>query len=518
VSVRHQAADALPLVNLITQVQVTLRRRAAATATLWALAGALVGLAALLMADAACGFGGVRFLAYGGGSMVGLLAVVTAALAARRRVPSAFYVARLIEVQRPELKNALITLVEFQYDGASDPSMTAAVGRRVARVLAHVEPAEFLPAPAMRRPVAATVLSAILMGIGFWLAQGVLFAPWSQAAEASLVSGHSSITRADDPTQVAVVPGSAETAPQAPSAQERANPPSAASPKAGGPGAQGKAGAGGSSSASGSSSGGATPADGAMVVGQGQEGASGDTHGGAAGSPAAGGSGEGHIPGTAMASAGAPDAAAGEKGQVPGGPDGSKPKSGQGGGISSATGFGGGSEGNLKARPPYTGPAPLQPRPQNTEFPRQALDTMRQVPRLMNQQHPSQDDPRTAAYLGKMGTGNADAVRYSAAWQRGPETAAAAAERAGPVGAVGETPRTAELIPAGLGTEGSPFSGKVAAARDGKRDLVQGDDVRVSARLRPAVAAYFEVVGRMAAARPAKDSSDESDRRPASGH
>jgi hypothetical protein len=74
------------------------------------------------------------------------------------------------------------------------------------------------------------------------------------------------------------------------------------------------------------------------------------------------------------------------------------------------------------------------------------------------------------------------------------------------------------MIPAGLGTEGSPFGGKVTGSRDGRGDLVQGADVRTSARLRPAVEAYFEAVSRMVAVKPAKESSDGSDRPPTPGH
>ena len=58
-----------------------------------------------------------------------------------------------------------------------------------------------------------------------------------------------------------------------------------------------------------------------------------------------------------------------------------------------------------------------------------------------------------------------------------------------------------ELIPAGLGPDARPYA-DTGGPPDGKRDLVQGDDAPVSARLRPAVTAYFEAVSRLAAERP----------------
>ncbi len=117
----------------------------------------------------------------------------------------------------------------------------------------------------------------------------------------------------------------------------------------------------------------------------------------------------------------------------------------------------------------------------------------------MNQSQ-SAGDSRTDIFLGNMGAGSAAPARYAAAWQRGPETPASAAATAGAQRAGSTRAPMAELIPAGLGPDARPY-GNTDFTPDGKRDLVQGDDAPVSARLRPAVAAYFEAIWRLDAER-----------------
>ena len=159
----ERGADVLPLSRLIAWIQAALRRRAAVRAGLWAVAGALAALAAVLVADMAWGLSGARIIFYLAATAAGLMAVAGAAARAARPVPSAFYVARLIEKRRPDLKNALITFVELACEGAADRSLYAAVGRRAARLLAGTDPVEFLPAPALRRPLAAAGAAAIIL-------------------------------------------------------------------------------------------------------------------------------------------------------------------------------------------------------------------------------------------------------------------------------------------------------------------------------------------------------------------
>ena len=130
---------------------------------------------------------GHRIIVYLAATAAGLMAVAGAAARAARPVPSAFYVARLIEKRRPDLKNSLITFVELASEGAADRSLCAAVGRRAARLLAGTDPVEFLPAPALRRPLAAAGAAALVLGACLWLAQGTLFAPWAAAAQAGPV-------------------------------------------------------------------------------------------------------------------------------------------------------------------------------------------------------------------------------------------------------------------------------------------------------------------------------------------
>ena len=185
----HDGSRGLRFVRaLLGSLQSTLRRRAAGAAALWAAAGVLASLAVLLLVDAAIGFpGSARPVIYLVAWLAGVTVVAAAVGRAWARRPSASYVARLIEAERPDLKNALITLVELQDAPQADPTMAAALGRRAARLLADAEPRMFLPPAALRRPATAAAGAALMLVSGLWLAQGILFAPWVTAAEAGPV-------------------------------------------------------------------------------------------------------------------------------------------------------------------------------------------------------------------------------------------------------------------------------------------------------------------------------------------
>ncbi|HUU31677.1 MAG TPA: hypothetical protein VMY69_06220, partial [Phycisphaerae bacterium] len=176
--------------HLIGQVQSALRRRAAVMAALWATAGVLAAESIILLADAVWDLcGSARLAVYLVTALSGAVTATIVAFVAWSRRPSDAYVARLIEKHRPALKNALITFVELRSAPGEDLSMGLAVGRRAVRILADDEVETFLAPFSVRRPAAATLVAAWILGMGLWLAQGVLFKPWVPAAEASVAQG-----------------------------------------------------------------------------------------------------------------------------------------------------------------------------------------------------------------------------------------------------------------------------------------------------------------------------------------
>jgi hypothetical protein len=204
--------------------------------------------------------------------------------------------------------------------------------------------------------------------------------------------------------------------------------------------------------------------------------------------PAAGG-GQGPVPQAGIADQGAGGNSAGTgRSEAPG----------------AMIGTGGSGGGTSASRRGVTDGPPLVQRPQTADFPRNALDAMRQVRRLIEEADGRiRDGEVNDAFLGRMGMSNAEFHRFVAAWQRTLETAAPEADApAGVSGVVGpDATARGELIRPAMGSEARPVLG--AAAFD-KGDLVQGGDSCVSPRLRPAVAAYFEAVGRLAAEKPVK--------------
>ena len=182
----------------------------------------------------------------------------------------------------------------------------------------------------------------------------------------------------------------------------------------------------------------------------------------------------------------------------------SRPQQGDGGTQGSPTprAKGAGGPGPAKRPPKSAGGPPLPERDPGEDFPQSALDSMRQTRRIMKDEDRRPRDGETNdAFLQRMGVGNADTKRFTAAWQQKPDAAAK-----GP--AVTPGPRTTqtvagarqgEVLRPGQGTEARSIAGPVAVPPDDRQGLVQGAQSRVSPRFRPAVAAYFEAVDRMAA-------------------
>jgi len=181
--------------DVLATVQRAFSRRAAARAALWAASGGLTLLAALLIADAAFAFPpDARLVVYPAAVLVGLAGAAGSAYAAGARKPSLFYVARLIEQRRPELKNDLVTFLELATDPETEPSLSAAVGRRAARMLAGpigspsgrgIEAPALLAPVGWRRPLMAAGGAAFCLAVTLWLAQGIVIRPgphWTEAA------------------------------------------------------------------------------------------------------------------------------------------------------------------------------------------------------------------------------------------------------------------------------------------------------------------------------------------------
>jgi hypothetical protein len=135
-------------------------------------------------------------------------------------------------------------------------------------------------------------------------------------------------------------------------------------------------------------------------------------------------------------------------------------------------------------------------------FPEKTLDAMRKVRRLIDEADKRLREGEVSdGFLGRMGMSNAEFRRFVVGWQRQIETAARetmpapSARRPAPGG---PAPKL-EFSPGGGGTDARPISGlapSAAAIRDG---AVQGTDTGVSVRMRPAVAAYFDEVGKLVA-------------------
>jgi len=157
---------------------------------------------------------------------------------------------------------------------------------------------------------------------------------------------------------------------------------------------------------------------------------------------------------------------------------------------------------------------PIPKWPQSDAFPEKTLDAMRKVRRLVDEADTRlRDGEVTDAFLGRMGMSNADFRRFVAAWQRQlekpspePDAGASGDTRKSPAAptagssapASGSAPKV-EFLPAAAGADARPVAGLAPAAAAIQGGAVQGADTSVSVRMRPAVSAYFEAVGRLAA-------------------
>jgi len=202
--------------HMLVSVQSVLRRRAAVRSAVWASAAALAALILVLTVDAVWVYPrSSRPAVYLMAALAGAAGVAISMLLAWARKPSLFYVARLIERGRPELKNDLMTFLDLSADSGADPSAAVAIARRSARLLVKFEPTRLLPPHRLRRPCAAVAGAAVALAVGVWLAQGVLFQPWIGQAEAGLVSGNTVSAALGGPGTAAVeAPGAVAARPE----------------------------------------------------------------------------------------------------------------------------------------------------------------------------------------------------------------------------------------------------------------------------------------------------------------
>ena len=544
--------------HLTEGLAASMRRRAAASAALWATATVLAALAILLLAGAALRLSAsvwlaVHLLAW----PAAVAAVAAAALRAWRRRPSPEYVARVVESQRPELKCALVTFAELASDPSADASLRAAVARRAAVVLARDVPATFLPPFDVRRPALAVAGAFMLLGATLWLFQGTVIRPWTSAAQAGVLSsetrpggdapgpvGSDSSVGAEGvaqrPSAAAMPEAPAPGTPRAGQERETVAAKALASalradgrmferlaaalaadrPEAGPPGA----GAAGSRPGDGRAGSGRTVGS-AGPPGKGTNGASvvaADGHD-LSRQTRTGGGVAGDEPGSRDDSVGRSADAAGssdnaEKPYQNGGsrlaskPWHVKKKDGVGSEEVSKTpgpsddaaavaGGGlrsaGGAGAARRPHPPAADP-PLPDREPSDRFPENALDAMRRARRLIEEaDRRLREGEVTDAFLGRMGLGNAEFRRFVVAWDRRLATAGAGPDVAPrPSGAeMAMSDETSEVLRPSGGSDARPVVGPVDAGPGGRKGVVESAAARVSPRLRPAVDAYFETVG-----------------------
>jgi hypothetical protein len=108
------------------------------------------------------------------------------------------------------------------------------------------------------------------------------------------------------------------------------------------------------------------------------------------------------------------------------------------------------------------------------------------------------------AFLGRMGMSNAEFRRFVTAWQRQMETGTPGPNVSTPpdavstIAAAGGTGAGQVLRPTAA-SDVKPMLSAAASRSVGPQGQVEGAESAVSPRLKPAVSAYFEAVGRMAA-------------------
>jgi len=513
------------LLRLIGLLQSVLRRRAAAVAAVWATAGALAAVAALLAIDWSGELSAsTRSAVYGATGAAAVAVVLGAAFMAWRRKPSSLYVARLIETERPELKNALLTFVELAGDPSADPSMTAAVGRRAAAVLARDVPGRFLPLWEIRRPLIAVLGAGALVGGMLWLAQGTRIRPWVASAEGGLMGV---AIAPDQPASKAPPPASPAPPKPSPSGDTRSTtketaergpadtggatkaPAAKASPaqgKAEAPTAQAMAGALRADAKAFERLAAALAADGATDAQGGGAGGGTSATGAAEGlkSPQRGGSGD--PPRDTPVSRRARPARAvdnADPSPLPDGTGDADPSPDTGGAAGPET-LGPRAAGGAAGTKPRkaAGDSPLPDREPSDRFPENALDAMRRAKRLIEEaDRRLRDGEVTDTFLGRMGVGNAEFRRFVVAWQRRLDAVAGTGAATSRPREVRTDPgkREVEVLRPSGGTEAAPIVGPVNVGPDGRKGSVQGASSDVSPRLRQAVKAYFETIDQLTA-------------------
>jgi len=542
--------------HVLVSVQSVLRRRAAVRSAVWASAAALAALTLVLVVDAVWVYPrSSRPAVYFVAALAGAAGVAISMLLAWARKPSLFYVARLIERGRTELKNDLMTFLDLSADSGADPSAAVAIARRSARLLAKFEPTRLLPPHRLRRPCAAVVGTAVALAVGVWLAQGVLFQPWIGQAKAGLASGGPATvalggsevpavaeqsTDAARPEEGSVSVADSEEAkpdgeqPSAEAAQQKeasapgseqaasgalaeniaadaqtlerlaaalqalANSPSSASPSSAG---QGSAGAGqdagqdaGRDSAPESqqgSGGGPAGSEGPTPLAS-----AGATEGGSDGTRDGAGGGRMERTETGNGSGAGHQQASTGSAESPGTAAGDLPGGGTGA-PQDNQGQGGGAGG--RTSDPSCPPIPERPQP--TAFPKNPLDATRWADRLIKEaDRRLREGEVSDAFLDRMGMSQADFRRFVVAWKRRLESAAPGADVTQAAGAV----RTAAAPGAGeaVGASGAGLARTMVdrgpEGTPGPSNLVQDGPSQVSVRFRPVVSAYFDELSRLA--------------------
>jgi len=548
---RQGATPGRFLRHVLVSVQSVLRRRAAVRSAVWASAAALAALTLVLAIDAVWVYPrSSRPAVYLMAALAGAAGVAISMLLAWARKPSLFYVARLIERGRPELKNDLMTFLDLSADSGADPSAAVAIARRSARLLAEFEPTRLLPPHRLRRPCAVVAGAAVALAVGVWLAQGVLFQPWIGQAEAGLVSGGSAAAALGGPgtplveTAGAVAAQPEELAaslapspepkrdgeqayadadqqkePSAPGLQQAASgalaeniaadaqtlerlaaalealasSPSSAPPSSAdqGPAGAGQ-GAGRDSRQESQQGGGSNPA-----------GSEGPTQLASAGSP------EGSPDGTRDGAGGGRTertetrngAGTGQEPDSTGSAESPGTAAGGPGGTGAGAQQGNQGQGGAGGRSGGPGRPPIPERPQPTAFPKNPLDATRWADRLIKEaDRRLREGEVSDAFLGRMGMSQADFRRFVVAWQRRLESAAPGTDVTQAAGAV----RTAAAPGAGeaVGASGAGLARTMVdrgpEGTPGPSNLVQDDSSQVSVRFRPVVSAYFDELSRRA--------------------
>ena len=481
--------------RLLDYLARRLRWRAAKTAALWTAAAVLASLAATVAAGAALSLPpSTVWLAAGAGAAV----VAAAAGLGYRPRPSATYLARLVERRRPELKASLVTLVELAADPASDRSMQTALARRAARILWRDPPHAFLPDISWRRPAWALAASAGMLGCVLWMAKGTAVAPWLPGATAEMPRVASADTGEEGSGALAQM--GADASGGAP--RDRGGEHDGA--RAGGQSPDAR-GARDDSSQAVAHAGAARDTAGDARQAQGTAARAGHD----AGSGAVARAGEADVRrGACAAREGAGDVAQGPEGSSDVAQAAAEARRGAGAardtaGDPSHAGGGAGStrhtprERGGEHGPPLTGGG-VDPR----TAPEAVADTMRQRKPETDADHRGpngNEPPRT--FLGKMGANPADEKRYTTTWSAGRPRPGARPDGAPPLGhaQTAKGPGDGRLLEAGAGAGARPVVVPADADAGERGKLIHAAEVRVSPRLRPAVRAYFERIGRLGA-------------------